>query len=205
MYQARQTIPSVHHPRISRLTSRPKTVVSAIQDVSKVAERQGRVHRDGKVSISPRFCAPRSNAELPRKETGNKVARKATLLGTQHIMLGGKTVIMADAMIRGDLARTAPSSGQANAPGSNTSVFIGRYCFLSKGCCLRPPGRIYKGYVAHQSAAWQVLVLQDSCTDPHTAEHSRTCRSAWAITSSLAKVPLFRPRPSARTSTWART
>ncbi|KAH6656113.1 dynactin subunit 5 [Truncatella angustata] len=77
-------------------------------------------------------------------DTGNKVNRKATLIGTQHIMLGGKTVIMPDAMIRGDLARTA-TPGTGNAPGSNTSVFIGRYCFLSKGCCLRPPGRIYKG------------------------------------------------------------
>ncbi|KAI0134003.1 dynactin Arp1 p25 subunit, partial [Xylariales sp. AK1849] len=77
-------------------------------------------------------------------DTGNKVNRKATLIGTQHIMLGGKTVIMPDAMIRGDLARTTtPAVG--NAPGSSTSVFIGRYCFLSKGCCLRPPGRIYKG------------------------------------------------------------
>ncbi|ORY69094.1 dynactin subunit 5 [Pseudomassariella vexata] len=80
--------------------------------------------------------------EYIETETGNKVARKANLVGTQHIMLGGKTVIMADAMIRGDLARTAPtsssSSSSGTAPGSNTAVFIGRYCFLSKGCCLRP-------------------------------------------------------------------
>ncbi|KAI1840756.1 hypothetical protein JX265_012959 [Neoarthrinium moseri] len=77
-------------------------------------------------------------------DTGNKVNRKANLIGTQHIMLGGKTVIMPDAMIRGDLARTATSAA-GGPPGSNTAVFIGRYCFLSKGCCLRPPGRIYKG------------------------------------------------------------
>lgn len=71
------------------------------------------------------------------------------MIGTQHIMLGGKTVIQAEAMIRGDLARTAqPTSGSAAAPGSNTAVAIGRYCYLSKGCCLRPPGRIYKGSVA---------------------------------------------------------
>lgn len=66
------------------------------------------------------------------------------MIGTQHIMLGGKTVIMPDAMIRGDLARTVAPT-QSGAPGSNTAVFIGRYCFLSRGCCLRPPGRIYKG------------------------------------------------------------
>ncbi|KAI0390262.1 trimeric LpxA-like protein [Xylariaceae sp. FL0594] len=85
--------------------------------------------------------------EYIETDTGNKVARKAILVGTQHIMLGGKTVIQAEAMIRGDLARTAqaaaPSSG--GAPANNTAVAIGRYCFLSKGCCLRPPGRQYKG------------------------------------------------------------
>ncbi|RYP40464.1 hypothetical protein DL767_001700 [Monosporascus sp. MG133] len=84
--------------------------------------------------------------EYIETDTGNKVARKAILIGTQHIMLGGKTVIQAEAMIRGDLYRTAQSSSSAgSAPGSNTAVAIGRYCFLSKGCCLRPPGRMYKG------------------------------------------------------------
>ncbi|OTA54824.1 trimeric LpxA-like protein [Hypoxylon sp. EC38] len=85
--------------------------------------------------------------EYIETDTGNKVSRRAILIGTQHIMLGGKTVIQAEAMIRGDLARTtqpASSSGAAT-PGSNTAVAIGRYCYLSKGCCLRPPGRIYKG------------------------------------------------------------
>ena len=74
------------------------------------------------------------------------MARKAILIGTQHIMLGGKTIIQADAMIRGDLARTVPpATTPGAAPGSNTAVAIVRYCFLGKGCCLRPPGRIYKG------------------------------------------------------------
>lgn len=76
-------------------------------------------------------------------------------------MLGGKTVIQAEAMIRGDLYRTVQSTSSSTAGGSgaapaaaaaapavsssNTAIAIGRYCFLSKGCCLRPPGRIYKG------------------------------------------------------------
>ncbi|KXJ87684.1 dynactin subunit 5 [Microdochium bolleyi] len=87
--------------------------------------------------------------EYIETDTGNKVARKAVLVGTQHIMLGGKTVIQAEAMIRGDLSRTAssaaPGAAAGAAPASNTAVAIGRYCFLSKGCCLTPPGRTYKG------------------------------------------------------------
>ncbi|EJP67557.1 Dynactin subunit 5 [Beauveria bassiana] len=86
-------------------------------------------------------------------DTGNKVARKAVLVGTQNIVLGGKTVIQPEVMIRGDLVRTAPSSSSSSssstpssgAAASNTAVAIGRYCFLSRGVTLRPPGRMYKG------------------------------------------------------------
>lgn len=112
---------------------------------------EGRVSFDIDIIHTCNNVLPTMSRRAPRGEyietdTGNKVARKATLVGTQNIMLGGKTVIMADAMIRGDLARTALSSAAA-APSTNTAIAIGRYCFLSKGCCLRPPGRMYKGYV----------------------------------------------------------
>lgn len=75
------------------------------------------------------------------------MARKAVLVGTQNIMLGGKTVIQPDVMIRGDLARTAPpAAGAAGTAAANTTaVAIGRYCFLARGVLLRPPGRLYKG------------------------------------------------------------
>ncbi|KEY72073.1 hypothetical protein S7711_00090 [Stachybotrys chartarum IBT 7711] len=87
-----------------------------------------------------------ARGEYIETDTGNKVARKAVLVGTQNIMLGGKTVIQSEAMIRGDLVRTAPSSTSGgSAPTSNTAVSIGRYCFLSRGVLLRPPGRLYKG------------------------------------------------------------
>jgi acetyltransferase-like isoleucine patch superfamily enzyme len=95
--------------------------------------------------ISNRF----NSAEIRfAQDTGNKVARKATLVGTQNIMLGGKTVIQPEVMIRGDLIRSiqSTSSSASGAAPNNTAVSIGRYCFLSRGCCLRPPGRLYKGY-----------------------------------------------------------
>ncbi|KAL7926103.1 trimeric LpxA-like protein [Trichoderma austrokoningii] len=81
-------------------------------------------------------------------DTGNKVSRKAVLVGTQNIMLGGKTVIQPEVMIRGDLVRTAqaqPPSGGSAAQPNTTAVAIGRYCFLARTVLLRPPGRIYKG------------------------------------------------------------
>ncbi|KAK3996558.1 putative dynactin subunit 5 protein [Cladorrhinum sp. PSN332] len=86
--------------------------------------------------------------EYIETDTGNKVARKATLVGTQNIMLGGKTVIQPEVMIRGDLVRSiqsSSSSSSGSATPNNTAVAIGRYCFLSRGACLRPPGRLYKG------------------------------------------------------------
>ncbi|KAH7325835.1 trimeric LpxA-like protein [Stachybotrys elegans] len=87
-----------------------------------------------------------AKGEYIETDTGNKVARKAILVGTQNIMLGGKTVIQSEVMIRGDLVRTAPSSSTGGtAPASTTAVAIGRYCFLSRGVLLRPPGRLYKG------------------------------------------------------------
>ncbi|KYK60519.1 hypothetical protein DCS_01656 [Drechmeria coniospora] len=88
-----------------------------------------------------------AKGEYIETDTGNKVSRKAILVGTQNIMLGGKTVIQPEVMIRGDLVRTAALSGSggASAPASNTAVAIGRYCFLAKGAHLRPPGRLYKG------------------------------------------------------------
>ncbi|KIH91126.1 dynactin 5 [Sporothrix brasiliensis 5110] len=107
--------------------------------------------------------------EYIETDTGNKVSRKATLVGTQNIILGGKSVIQQDVMIRGDLVRSLPasasggSSGAGNggsggaggtssgsaAAGGSTAISIGRYCFLSRGCCLRPPGRLWKGVFSH--------------------------------------------------------
>lgn len=56
-------------------------------------------------------------------------------------MLGGKCVIQPEAMICGDLTRLPSATSTPNT----TAVSTGKYCFLSRGCVLRPPGRIYKG------------------------------------------------------------
>lgn len=89
------------------------------------------------------------------QDTGNKVSRRSQIIGTQNIILGGKSVIQAEVIIRGDLIRTlephSSSKDAAPAKGPTVAVAIGRYCFLSRGCVLKPPGRVMKGYVARPS------------------------------------------------------
>lgn len=80
------------------------------------------------------------------------------IYGTQHIMLGGKTVIQAEAVVRGDLYRTPPTPSpttdghqqqqqqqQKQHASSATAISIGRYGYISKQAILRPPSRLYRG------------------------------------------------------------
>lgn len=80
--------------------------------------------------------------------TGNKVSRKATILGSQNIILGGKCIIQHGAIIRGDLKRIPASSTTAvsqSQPAQSVSIFIGRYCILAESSVIRPPYKTYKG------------------------------------------------------------
>ncbi|KAL1857203.1 hypothetical protein Plec18167_004677 [Paecilomyces lecythidis] len=95
--------------------------------------------------------------EYIETDTGNKISRRSLIHGTQHIILGGKTVIQSDAVIRGDLYRLAPppqSSGNggddAPAPAPQSSapsvaITIGRYSYISKQAILHPPSRLHRG------------------------------------------------------------
>jgi dynactin-5 len=66
---------------------------------------------------------------LTAQDTGNKVSRRATIAGPQNIILGGKTIIASNAIIRGDLRRTGT--------GSAVVISLGRYCLISEGCIMR--------------------------------------------------------------------
>ncbi|KAJ5808469.1 Dynactin Arp1 p25 subunit [Penicillium riverlandense] len=89
--------------------------------------------------------------EYIETDTGNKISRRSQIHGTQHIILGGKTVIQAEAVIRGDLYRLPSSSSgdpSTPTPSSNTpsvAVTVGRYSYISKGAILRPPSRLHRG------------------------------------------------------------
>ncbi|OBT52159.1 hypothetical protein VE04_06938 [Pseudogymnoascus sp. 24MN13] len=49
--------------------------------------------------------------EYIETDTGNKVSRKSQIIGTQNIILGGKSVIQAEVIIRGGLVRTLDAPG----------------------------------------------------------------------------------------------
>ncbi|KAL4945148.1 hypothetical protein BDV06DRAFT_231578 [Aspergillus oleicola] len=97
-----------------------------------------------------------AKGEYIETDTGNKISRRSQIHGTQHIMLGGKSIIMADAVVRGDLFRSSSSQTQSSSnpsdPNSSTSskptqqntiaISIGRYTFISRSTILRPPSRL---------------------------------------------------------------
>lgn len=84
------------------------------------------------------------------QDTGNKISRRAQIHGTQRIILGGKTVIQGEAVIRGDLYRTTTSTSSSSADqpsttASSVAINIGRYSYISKQVILRPPSRLHRG------------------------------------------------------------
>ncbi|KAK6170298.1 dynactin subunit 5 [Patella vulgata] len=73
-----------------------------------------------------------AHAEYIETASGNKVSRQSVLCGSQNIIINGKTIIMTDCMIRGDLA----------------NVRIGRNCVISEGAIIRPAFKKFSRGVA---------------------------------------------------------
>ncbi|KAG9671341.1 trimeric LpxA-like protein, partial [Aureobasidium melanogenum] len=101
------------------------------------------------MSTRPAPVARKSTkSEYIETDTGNKISRKAKIEGKPNIMLGGRTVIMADVYMRGDLHRFS-SSGDGGAAQPTTAISIGRYTVVATGCTLKPPSRISRGQMAY--------------------------------------------------------
>ncbi|KAM0751039.1 dynactin subunit p25 [Meredithblackwellia eburnea MCA 4105] len=88
-----------------------------------------------------------SKSEYIETDTGNKVSRKATICGSQNIVLGGKTIIHGQSVIRGDLRRSGASSSSSG--GSSVVIAVGKYSVLGEGCVVRPPYKTYKGVFSY--------------------------------------------------------
>jgi dynactin-5 len=94
----------------------------------------------------------KATGEYIETDTGNRVSRRSAILGTQNIILGGKTTIHADVLLRGDLCRPAQQSSSSSGQSSSKTpiaIAIGRYCILSPACTLKPPSKLYKGVYSY--------------------------------------------------------
>uniref|UniRef100_A0A8C4K584 Dynactin subunit 5 n=1 Tax=Dromaius novaehollandiae TaxID=8790 RepID=A0A8C4K584_DRONO len=82
-----------------------------------------------------------------RSASGNKVSRQSVLCGSQNIVLNGKTIVMNDCIIRGDLA----------------NVRVGRHCVVKSRSVIRPPfkkkGTEFKIHMLKNTRC----VLKDCC------------------------------------------
>ena len=106
-----------------------------------------------------------AKGEYIETDTGNKVSRRSQIHGTTNIILGGRTVIQSEALVRGDLLRTADASGKPAAatpapaaagtasapaaPAPTLAVSVGRYTMLSSQCILHPPRKVHRGAFSH--------------------------------------------------------
>lgn len=79
------------------------------------------------------------------KDSGNKVSRRSAITGTANITLGGRTVIMADVVLRGDLHSTRSTASSSGKEGTPTSISIGKCTVVSTGTVLKPPCRMSRG------------------------------------------------------------
>ncbi|EAT82019.1 mannose-1-phosphate guanylyltransferase [Parastagonospora nodorum] len=92
-----------------------------------------------------RKAAPKG--EYIETDSGNKVSRRSAITGTANITLGGRTVIMADVQLRGDLHPTRSTPSQSGKEVTPTSISIGRCTVISTGSVIKPPCRISRGQV----------------------------------------------------------
>ncbi|KAF1972550.1 trimeric LpxA-like protein [Bimuria novae-zelandiae CBS 107.79] len=88
---------------------------------------------------------PAAKGEYIETDSGNKVSRRSAITGTANITLGGRTVIMADVVLRGDLHSTRPTASSSGKEGTPTSISIGKCTVISTGSVLKPPCRMSRG------------------------------------------------------------
>lgn len=147
--------------------------------------------------------------------TANKVSRQAKIVGSSNIMLGGKVIIHPGAVIRGDLARAvrvaaatttvpgAGSGGTGEGAAQNVvpepkgveriTISTGRYCVIGEGVVLRPPWRVYKGWVGVPQAG----VVETGChTDRSPCLHLPPF-TASSPTTHQRRANLFTSEPTA--------
>lgn len=109
------------------------------------------MHDDACVRPAPGTVpAPHARDYIQTTATGNAISRRAAIYGAAHIVLGGKCIVEHRAVIRGDLTR-ALRTDDTERSGTSMAISMGRYGCVGERAILRPPNKIYQGYVADHS------------------------------------------------------
>ena len=95
-------------------------------------------------------------------DMGNKVSKQAHIYGSQNIVLKGKSVILENAVLRGDLRRVGA--------GSAVSIATGVHVLIDRNVVLRPPYKTYKGQFSYYPLRIgdHVWIKQDSIIEAAT-------------------------------------
>ncbi|KAI9644100.1 hypothetical protein NHQ30_007452 [Ciborinia camelliae] len=107
--------------------------------------------------------------EYIETDTGNKVSRRSQIIGTTNIILGGKTVIQAEVIIRGDLLRTIPPGEKAGSPvavaiGRTFSYFplkIGDHVFVGSGSIIEAAMLGNHVHIGANSVVGKFVIVKD--------------------------------------------
>ncbi|GAA5894081.1 hypothetical protein JCM6882_007979 [Rhodosporidiobolus microsporus] len=81
-------------------------------------------------------------------DTGNHVARSCVITGSTNIVLGGKSILHPNCIIRGDLRR-AGAAAAGGGGGGTVVIAMGKYCSVGEGAVLRPCYKTYKGVFSY--------------------------------------------------------
>lgn len=62
--------------------------------------------------------------------SGNRISKNATLSGTRNISIGEKCTILPGVLVSGDVVTDTPDQ---------STVILGKYCYLDENCSITPP------------------------------------------------------------------
>lgn len=103
------------------------------------------------LSASGCWCVSDARHSFATTKRHNKVSKESVLCGSDNIGVKGKTIIEAQAVIRGDLS----------------TIELGSYCVIARGAVLRPAEQKFKGQVAYipMTIGDHVVIEEDSIVE----------------------------------------
>jgi len=87
-------------------------------------------------------------SEFIETSSGNKVNKNSVMCGSQNIILQGRTIVLQDCIVRGDLA----------------AVKIGRHCIIGERVVIRPPYKKFQaGFAFFPIHIGDYVYIEDDC------------------------------------------